>query len=57
MLVKIKSNGQLTIPKQVMEKTGIKCGDYLNLSKIDGKIVLQKIELKDEITDGGDCNG
>ncbi len=38
--VKVRKNGQITIPAKIRKKLGIKEGDILEIEVVDGKIVL-----------------
>ncbi len=49
-IVKVTRNSQITIPKEVREKVGIKEGDRVDVTVEGDKVVIRKIEL-DEITD------
>ena len=49
-VVKVTRNSQITIPKEVREKVGIKEGDRVDVTVEGDKVVIRKIEL-DEITD------
>ena len=39
-LIKVKEKSQITIPKEVREKLGVKPGDYFNVDTKGDKIVL-----------------
>ena len=49
-IVKVTRNSQITIPKEIREKVGIKEGDRVDVTVEGDKVVIRKIEL-DEITD------
>ena len=42
--VKVLSKGQITLPKHVREKFGIRVGDALVLEEGEGGIVLKKVK-------------
>jgi len=43
---RINKRGQITIPKKIREKAGIKEGDYVEISVENGKIIIRKVEIK-----------
>jgi AbrB family looped-hinge helix DNA binding protein len=49
-IVKVTRNSQITIPKEIRDKVGIKEGDRVEVSIEDDKVVMRKVELED-ITD------
>ncbi|MBE8538698.1 AbrB/MazE/SpoVT family DNA-binding domain-containing protein [Geoglobus acetivorans] len=49
-IVKVTRNSQITIPKEVREKVGIKEGDRVDVTVEGDKVVIRKIEME-EITD------
>lgn len=44
-LVKIKEHFQITIPNSVRKNLSIAVGDYLELEKKDGKIILKPVKM------------
>lgn len=44
-LVKIKEHFQITIPKSVRKKLSIAVGDYMELEKKGGEIILKPVKL------------
>ena len=44
--VKLTSKGQLTIPKKIRDKLGLKAGDFLEAQVKEGKIVLKPLPYK-----------
>lgn len=49
-IVKVTRNSQITIPKDIRDKIGIKEGDKVEVSVEGDKVVIRKVELED-ITD------
>lgn len=49
-IVRVTRNSQITIPKEVREKIGIKEGDRVDVTVEGDRIVIRKVEM-DEITD------
>jgi len=49
-IVKLTRNSQITIPKDIREKIGIKEGDRVEVSVEGDKVVIRKVDLED-ITD------
>lgn len=49
-IVRVTRNSQITIPKEVREKVGIKEGDRVEVTVEGDRVVIRKIELED-ITD------
>ena len=45
VLVKMRSNGSIVVPKHIQEEAGIKEGDYLITSIENDKIVFRKVEI------------
>ena len=43
-IVKISSKGQITIPKELRDRLGLKAGDYLLVRAEGNEIKLRKIE-------------
>ena len=51
-LTKISTKGQVVIPRDIREELGIAPGDALQVERVNGVIVLKKLEiksLKDEV--------
>ena len=46
-IMKISPQGQIRIPKKIMEKYGIQKGDYLEVDAMKGQIVLKPRKLID----------
>ena len=46
-IMKISSQGQIRIPKQVMAHLGILTGDYLEIELLEGQIILKPRKLID----------
>lgn len=44
VIIKVTRNSQITIPKDIREKLGIKEGDIVEIRTELGKIVIEKIE-------------
>jgi AbrB family looped-hinge helix DNA binding protein len=44
-LVKVTRKGQVTIPQNTRERLGIREGDYLVTTEINGIVVLRKVSL------------
>ena len=42
-LVKVTRKYQITLPKEVREKLGIRIGDFLRVKVEDGKVILEPI--------------
>ena len=42
-IVKVTRKYQITLPKEVREKLGIRAGDFLKVKVEDGKVVLEPI--------------
>jgi AbrB family looped-hinge helix DNA binding protein len=49
-VVKVTRNSQITIPKEIRDRIGIKEGDRVDISIEGDKVVVRKVELED-ITD------
>jgi AbrB family looped-hinge helix DNA binding protein len=45
--VTLTSKGQITIPKEIREKLGLKKGDKLVLLEKDGNVILRKVSLEE----------
>jgi len=43
--VKVRKKNQVTIPKKIMDKMSWEDGDLLEVSLVDGEIILSKVEL------------
>ena len=43
----LTSKGQITIPKEIREKLGLKKGDKLVLLEKDGNVILRKVSLEE----------
>ncbi|MBS3792015.1 AbrB/MazE/SpoVT family DNA-binding domain-containing protein [Candidatus Bipolaricaulota bacterium] len=43
----LTSKGQITIPKEIREKLGLKKGDKLVLIERDGNVILRKVSLEE----------
>lgn len=43
----LTSKGQITIPKEIREKLGLKKGDKLVLIEKDGNVILRKVSLEE----------
>jgi len=43
----LTSKGQITIPKEIREKLGLKKGDKLVLIEKDGNLILRKVSLEE----------
>lgn len=43
----LTSKGQITIPKEIREKLGLKKGDKLVLVEKDGNVILRKVSLEE----------
>ncbi|KXB08262.1 hypothetical protein AKJ58_00505 [candidate division MSBL1 archaeon SCGC-AAA385D11] len=50
-IVKIGKRGQITLPKEIREKEGLKEGSFLEISDIGGVLTLRKIEKKPSALD------
>lgn len=48
----VGERGQVTIPKRMREKEGIRGGDRVIVTDIDGSVVIRKENLKDELKEG-----
>jgi AbrB family looped-hinge helix DNA binding protein len=44
-LVKVSSNGLITLPKKIRSRLGIQEGDYLAISSDDDQIVFRKAKI------------
>jgi len=44
-LIKIQNKYQITLPKAVRESFGLKIGDYVEIDKDDGKILLRPVSV------------
>jgi len=44
--IKMTSKGQLTIPKEIRDKLGLKAGDFLRAQVEKGKILLKPLPYK-----------
>ncbi len=42
---KVGSRGQITLPKKVREKEGIKPEDYVAVINLDGKLIIEKLNV------------
>ena len=49
MRTKVSEKGQITVPKPVRERLGIRPGDELDVSDEDGRIVLSKARPDDPV--------
>ncbi len=49
MRAKVSEKGQITVPKPVRERLGIRPGDELDVSDEDGRIVLSKAPPDDPV--------
>jgi AbrB family looped-hinge helix DNA binding protein len=50
-IVKIGEKGQIILPEKIREKEGLKRGDLMILSYMDGFITLNKVEKKMDVID------
>lgn len=49
---KVGKRGQVTIPKDIRDKEGIKGGDKVEIRQEDGSIVIRKEENKEKLKEG-----
>lgn len=49
---KLGERGQVTIPKEIREKKGLKGGDKVEIEDKDGSIVIRKKEENEEMKKG-----
>lgn len=49
MKVTVSEKGQVTIPKEIRDRLGIKAGEILDFSEDNGKIIAIKIIGKDPV--------
>jgi antitoxin PrlF len=49
MQTKISDKGQVTIPKRLRERLGIRPGDRLEFSEQDGRLVAIKVSERDSV--------
>lgn len=49
---KVGERGQVTIPKELRERFGIRGGDEVVVREEDGKIVIEKSTLEDRLAEG-----
>jgi AbrB family looped-hinge helix DNA binding protein len=49
-IVKVTRNSQITIPKEIRKKVGIKEGDRVEITVEGNRVLIRKIEMED-ITD------
>jgi AbrB family looped-hinge helix DNA binding protein len=45
-LVKVSSNGLITLPKKIRSRLGIEAGDYLKISSDDDQIIFRKAKIE-----------
>ena len=45
-LVKVSSNGLITLPKKIRSRLGIEAGDYLKISSDDDRIIFRKAKIE-----------
>jgi AbrB family looped-hinge helix DNA binding protein len=45
-LVKVSSNGLITLPKKIRSRLGIEAGDYLKISLDDDRIIFRKAKIE-----------
>ncbi|HVR05284.1 MAG TPA: AbrB/MazE/SpoVT family DNA-binding domain-containing protein [Solirubrobacteraceae bacterium] len=49
MYTKISDKGQVTVPKRLRERLGIRAGDRLEFSEEDGRLVASKVSERDPV--------
>ncbi|HSZ70965.1 MAG TPA: AbrB/MazE/SpoVT family DNA-binding domain-containing protein [Solirubrobacteraceae bacterium] len=45
----VSEKGQITVPKPLRERLGIRAGDQLDLSEEDGRLILKKAITSDQV--------
>ena len=50
MLSTVSEKGQITVPKRLRERLGIRAGDRLELSEEEGQLVARKTVADDPVT-------
>jgi antitoxin PrlF len=50
MLSTVSEKGQITVPKRLRERLGIRAGDRLELSEENGRLVARKAVTSDPVT-------
>jgi antitoxin PrlF len=45
----VSEKGQITVPKRLRERLGIRAGDQLDLTEEDGKLILRKALASDPV--------
>jgi AbrB family looped-hinge helix DNA binding protein len=49
MKARVSEKGQVTIPKPLRERLGIRVGDVLDFSDDQGRLVAEKVQLEDPV--------
>lgn len=49
MLSTVSEKGQITVPKRLRERLGIRAGDRLELTEEDGRLVVRKAIASDPV--------
>jgi antitoxin PrlF len=50
MLSTVSEKGQITVPKRLRERLGIRAGDRLELTEEEGRLVVRKAITSDPVT-------
>ncbi|HXA54907.1 MAG TPA: AbrB/MazE/SpoVT family DNA-binding domain-containing protein [Solirubrobacteraceae bacterium] len=50
MLSTVSEKGQITVPKRLRDRLGIRAGDQLELNEEDGRLVARKALASDPVT-------
>ncbi|HXR29162.1 MAG TPA: AbrB/MazE/SpoVT family DNA-binding domain-containing protein [Solirubrobacteraceae bacterium] len=49
MRTKVSEKGQITLPKPLRERLGIRPGDHLDVTEEDGRLVASKASTRDPV--------
>lgn len=49
---KVGERGQVTLPKELREKLGIRGGDKVLVHEEDGKITIEKSDIREKLAEG-----
>lgn len=49
---KVGERGQVTIPKEIRDKQGIKGGDQVEIKEEDGSVIIKKENNKEKLKEG-----
>lgn len=50
-VVRVKENGEIALPRMILQNESLKPGDYLSITDMEGVILLRKMEARPTVID------